>query len=329
MLELRADTQSLLVRAGVGWHEGVVGNAVLGADHDSPAGYALRTGEPVVCEDLTREERFIVPPLLREHGVLSAVNVIIRGEGEPFGVLEVDGSERRSFSTDDINFMQGCANLVATAVDRLVAQGNLARALEEKQVLLHELQHRVKNNLQEISALVNLEQRKASDAAARRLLEVLGSRLEALSLVYRKLYLVNHHTEVDLAGFLAELCTQLRAFHSGDTPEIDQALELHPLRVVLDQALPLGLIACEFIVNSFKHAFPAGRGRISISLELINDGEARMTLADDGVGAADGNLREGSGLILIKRLVEQVGGDVSITSERGVTVAVSFPAVAG
>ena len=102
----------------------------------------------------------------------------------------------RQFEEDDIHFMQSCANLVASALDRLKAEARLERALEEKQVLLHELQHRVKNNLQEMSALVALERRKFADPGARRPLEVLGSRLEALSVVYRQLYMVNHHTEV-------------------------------------------------------------------------------------------------------------------------------------
>ncbi|AWB07762.1 hypothetical protein A6A40_19975 (plasmid) [Azospirillum humicireducens] len=83
----------LLVRAGVGWHPGVVGSRTVGADLGSPAGFALKTGEPVISNDLGTESRFRCPALLAEHGVKSAITVIIHGEGDPFGVLEVDSRQ--------------------------------------------------------------------------------------------------------------------------------------------------------------------------------------------------------------------------------------------
>ena len=268
VLELLPDGDRLLVRAGVGWDPGVVGKATIGADEPitgrlTPCSPASRWSPRTWRRSAASRSR----PSCTEHGIRSAINVIIRGEGEPFGVLEVDSTKVRQFSEDDINFMQSCANLVASAIDRLERQARLERALEEKQVLLHELQHRVKNSLQEISALVGIERRKIADPAARRPLEVLGSRLEALSVVYRQLYLVDHHTEVDLGGYLAELAGELFAFHGVDPEAITRELRLAEMRVDLDSALPLGLITCEFIVNSFKHAFPEGRGRISLELE--------------------------------------------------------------
>jgi two-component sensor histidine kinase len=324
VLELAPEKDHLLVRAGIGWAPGVVGKATIGADRQSPAGHALLTGEPVVSVDFALEHRFKIPDLLQEHNIRSAINVIIRGEGEPFGVLEVDSTKVRQFEEDDINFMQSCANLVASALDRLKAEARLERALEEKQVLLHELQHRVKNNLQEMSALVALERRKVADPGARRPLEVLGSRLEALSVVYRQLYMVNHHTEVPLNGYLAELAGELFAFHGVDPAEIASELRLAEMRVNLDSALPLGLITCEFIVNSFKHAFPHGRGCISLGLEQDGPDRARLTLADDGIGlGSQGN--QGSGLQLIRRLVEQIGGELQVAGEGSTTMTIAFP----
>ena len=111
VLELLPNKGRLLVRAGVGWSEGVVGVATVGADLESPAGYALHTGQPVLADDLATETRFRVPELMRRHGIQSAVNVIIRSDGEPFGVLEVDSRTPQSFSADDLNFLEGFANL--------------------------------------------------------------------------------------------------------------------------------------------------------------------------------------------------------------------------
>ena len=94
---LPADNR-LLVRAGVGWSEGVVGHATVGADLASPAGYALRTGKPVISNHLENEQRFRTPDLLVEHGIRRAMNVILQGDGSPFGVLEVDS---RSYGDAD------------------------------------------------------------------------------------------------------------------------------------------------------------------------------------------------------------------------------------
>jgi len=326
VLELLPGGDRLLVRAGVGWGEGVVGTATIGADAKSPAGFALQTGEPVVSDDFASEDRFDVPALLREHGIKSAVNVIIRDEGAPFGVLEVDSTTPCHFAQDDINFMQSCANLVALAIGRLRGRASLERALEAKQVLLYELQHRVKNSLQEVSALVGIERRKITNPELRRPLEVLGGRLEALSIVYRKLYLVDHQGEIDLGEYLAELADELFAFHAVDPEAITQELRLISLPVDLDSVMPIGLIACEFIVNTFKHAFPEGRGHIGIRLETVGGDAASLTLTDNGIGLPrPRNQSTGAGLKLIERLVEQMGGKLQIIDEPGTIMTVTFP----
>ncbi|MDQ4060873.1 MAG: PAS domain S-box protein [Pseudomonadota bacterium] len=108
----------LLVRAGVGWAEGVVGKASVGADLESPAGYALRTGEPVISNHLGDETRFRTPKLLAEHGVKRAINVVIRGDDEPYGVLEVDSPSEGRFTESDLAFIQGFANLLGVAIER-------------------------------------------------------------------------------------------------------------------------------------------------------------------------------------------------------------------
>ena len=108
---VRAENR-LLVRAGVGWGEGVVGHASVGVDLASPAGYALRTGKPVISNHLENEQRFRTPELLVEHGIRRAMNVILQGDGSPFGVLEVDSRFEGEFSEHDIAFLQGAANIL-------------------------------------------------------------------------------------------------------------------------------------------------------------------------------------------------------------------------
>ncbi|MGB8083417.1 MAG: GAF domain-containing protein, partial [Pseudolabrys sp.] len=147
----------LLVRAGVGWGEGVVGNATVGADLASPAGYALRTGKPVISNHLENEQRFRTPELLIEHGIRRAMNVILQGDGSAFGVLEVDSRSEGEFSEHDIAFLQGAANILGMAIEQQQYQRKLQAALERHQILLKEVNHRVKNSLQVVSGMLYLQ----------------------------------------------------------------------------------------------------------------------------------------------------------------------------
>jgi signal transduction histidine kinase len=118
VLEYLADRGTLLVRAGVGWEDHVIGVATVGADLNSPAGYALHTGKPVIANDLTSERRFRTPRLLLRHGIQRAINVILSTGGKPFGVLEADSEVGGTFTERDIDFLQGAANLLGVAIDR-------------------------------------------------------------------------------------------------------------------------------------------------------------------------------------------------------------------
>ncbi|MCL5264366.1 MAG: PAS domain S-box protein, partial [Chloroflexi bacterium] len=130
VLELLPDGKALLLRAGVGWKEGYVGHATVGSGVDSQAGYTLLSHEPVIVEDLRTETRFSGPPLLREHGVVSGVSVIISGRDRPFGVLGAHTTRRRTFNRDDINFLQAIANVLAMAIERKQAEEERERLLE-------------------------------------------------------------------------------------------------------------------------------------------------------------------------------------------------------
>jgi PAS domain S-box-containing protein len=118
VLELVPEQDELLVRAGVGWKPGVVGNTWVSASPASQAGYTLRTAVPVLVGDLQTETRFLGMPILHEHGVVSGMTVVIHGRDRSFGVLGAHTAERRSFSQDDANFLQAVANVLAAAIDR-------------------------------------------------------------------------------------------------------------------------------------------------------------------------------------------------------------------
>jgi signal transduction histidine kinase/CheY-like chemotaxis protein len=122
VVELQEDGQTLLVRAGVGWKEGVIGSAMILAGDDTSEGHALRTGEPMISPNIALEHRFSYPPFLVDNGVQAVANVIIiAGEGKrPFGILQIDSRKPRQFTEADTDFLRSYANLLAAAVNRLL-----------------------------------------------------------------------------------------------------------------------------------------------------------------------------------------------------------------
>jgi signal transduction histidine kinase len=133
LFELARDGESLSLTAGAGWRPGVVGQVRVGAGLESHAGYTLRVREPVVVDDLRQERRFAVSPLLREHGVIGSISVIIHDRYRPFGVLEADTCGRRTFTPDDVHFLQSVANLLAAAVQRHHVEAERERLLLQTQ----------------------------------------------------------------------------------------------------------------------------------------------------------------------------------------------------
>jgi PAS domain S-box-containing protein len=126
VLEWRPDQDLFLLRAGTGWRAGLVGAATVPAGNDSQAGYTLRSGAPVIVEDLRAETRFSGPPLLHEHDVVSGISVIIQGESRPWGVLGAHTARRRRFDQEEVHFLQTVANILAEAIEH-------KRALDELQ----------------------------------------------------------------------------------------------------------------------------------------------------------------------------------------------------
>lgn len=142
VLELQ-DEHQLLLKSGVGWAEGLVGNASVSTGKESQAGYTLHTGGPVVVTDLVNEKRFQGPDLLLNHNVISGLSVVIRGSRRAYGVLGVHSARPRTFSEDDINFVQSVANVLAQAIEQRHAQDALAQANAE-------LEQRVQARTQEL-----------------------------------------------------------------------------------------------------------------------------------------------------------------------------------
>src|SRR5262245_28489266 len=206
VLEYIPAENRLLVRAGVGWHEGIVGVATVGADLESPSGFALCTGKPVISNHLENEQRFRTPQLLLEHGIRRAMNVILQGDGSPYGVLEVDSRAEGEFSQHDIAFLQGAANILGMAIERQRYERHLKAALDRHQVLLKEISHRVKNSLQIVSSMLHLQASIADDEDLTAQLADASSRVSAVGRAYERLAYDGDVENIDLRTYLHAVC---------------------------------------------------------------------------------------------------------------------------
>jgi two-component sensor histidine kinase len=328
VMELQPDGCTLLVRAGVGWRPGVVGCATVRADGSSE-GFALDSNEPVVSENIDTEARFAYPAFLIENGVKAMVNVIILGaEGKPpYGILEVDSREPRRFTRDDIAFLQTYANLLAAAVDRFQTLQGLRDLVVEKERLLQELHHRVRNNLQMITALVTAQRRRTSSVEASRELRAIAGRIETLRLVHDKLSAAGEPGAVDLAPYLAELTGALLRFHRDAARNINIRTDLERVCVAPETAAPLGMIVNEFVTNSMKYAFEGGRGIVGLRLAIGEDGAPTLTLWDNGKGFAE-TPNGGTGMRLINGLLGQLGATAHWDGHEGARLTVRLPRTA-
>jgi two-component sensor histidine kinase len=316
----------LLVVAGVGWDDGVVGVATVGADFESPSGYALRTSKPVISNHLENEERFRTPQLLLEHGVRRAMNVILQGDGSPYGVLEVDSRSKGDFSEHDIAFLQGAANVIGMAIERQRYERRLKTALDRHQILLKEMSHRVKNSLQIVSSMLYLQANAADDDVAQQLSEA-SNRVSAVGRAYERLAHDGDVETIDLGAYLQAVC--------ADAIGSNATCKLHfdgPTGVTLyaDRAISVALIVNELVTNSLKYAFLNGQdGNLYVGLALADANTALVSVRDDGVGfPQDFNIgkSKGLGMRIVTALAEQLGAKIARTDrDEGNEFVVSVP----
>jgi two-component sensor histidine kinase len=332
ILRYRPDTADLLIVAGIGWKPGVVGNATFPSDLSSPPGRSYQTAEPVVLADLAKAKSFVISDILKEHGIAALANVPVMIDGAVWGVLEIDSSTERDFSTDTTDFMTAAAAIIGTALRRQAADDSKAAALvattaaaQAREVLLREMQHRVKNNFQLVLASIASQKRRFDNREVDRAMTHVANRISAISLAHDQLSPAQDHSAVDLAGYLRALCASIE--QQTDTVVIDVTLD--EVELAIERAVPLGLIVNEAITNSIKHAFGEdGRGRISVTLTTgVGYGEAKLVVADDGSGMKT-TVSEGSGLRLINSLARQIGAEVARDSSReGTRITVVFPVI--
>ena len=195
----------------------------------------------------------------------------------------------------DVSFQQVLAR-TALERDKHQAEAELRASNARLEALLGEVNHRVANSLQLVSAMVSLQAGALQDDAAREALADTQRRITAIAQVHRRLYTTNDVESVDMREYLAALVDELRATWSTDALPRDMRLDAEPIRLPTDRAVSLGVIVTELVSNACKYAYPDGTGEVRVALQ--RDGEQRFTLAveDDGVGIEPGAAPRGTGL---------------------------------
>lgn len=217
------------------------------------------------------------------------------------------------------------ATLDAMAGAIVARDASLMDSLAEKDALMREIHHRVKNNLQIITSLLNMQQRALADPAAKAAMNDTRQRITALAQIYRALYQGPDLKRVDLRPFLEELTAQLLANDMGTSSLVRTEVHADPLVIDPDRLAPIALFAVEAITNAQKHAFGPSGGVLRVNFHVRGE-EAELSISDDGPGAAD-SLGGGVGRTLMTAFARQLRGKVSFETQepRGLTVRLVFP----
>jgi two-component sensor histidine kinase len=327
VLEFLPGENRFLVRAGVGWNPGVVGVATVGADTESPAGFALRTGKAVISNHLENEERFRTPEILAAHGVKRAMNVILQGDGKPFGVLEVDSRSDDDFVEHDLAFLQGAANILGMAIERERYERSLKAAVDRHEVLLQEINHRVKNSLALVISMLRLQARDDDDPKVAERLAEASARVNAVARAHERLYQGEDVRTLDLGAYVEQVCKDLDEAVSQLDVQIDAD---RGIIVATDRAVSSALIVAELITNAAKYAYKGeAKGKVSVRVTLAGD-KVLLTVRDEGSGLPhDFDFQKGTslGMRIITAFTQQLGGEVKMKRlSPGTEFTVTVPA---
>jgi two-component sensor histidine kinase len=327
VLEYIPAENRLLVRAGVGWEPGVVGVVSIGADLASPAGFALKTGRPVISNHLDIEERFRTPEILARHGIHRAMNVILQGDGRPFGVLEVDSRSDDEFVEHDLAFLQGAANILGMAIERERHERNLKAALERQQFLVKEMNHRVKNSLALVVGMLRLQARENIEPEFAQRLEDATLRVGAIARVHEQLYQSADVERFDIGRYIEAICKDLGASFA----QCEIHVQAQPGIVIsTDRAISSALIVNELVSNAAKHAYSGqGAGKVWVSVAGAGVDSFFIAIRDEGGGLPEDlefGKGKGLGARMVRALTEQLNASLKVVARHpGVEFVVTAP----
>ena len=259
----------------------------------------------------------------------------IIGKSRDFTISRKDGRELPiNLRVTEMN-TGGDPNFIGVIHDiseRVEYEQQLTRSLREKETLLKEIHHRVKNNLLVVSSILEMQEEEGEDSEINRVLRVSQDRIRSMALIHEKLYRSDTLAEVDFAGYLEQLVERLVFSYSVNRDGIDVVVEAEPLQLNVETATPLGLIVNELVTNSLKHAFAAGdSGEVRVRFYQSGDGAYTLSVSDNGRGLPQNfeiDHAESLGLQIVSLLTRQLDAKLAFERGQGVTASLTLEELA-
>lgn len=299
-----------------------------GADGLYPGlwGHALNTRREFFTNDPDSHPASLKLP--EGHGRINRfLSVPVLFGGDLVGQIALADSTRE-YTLEDLKMARRLGSIYAMAVVRFRDESMLMKSLEEKTVLIKELHHRVKNNMQVVSSLISLQARKIDNEKFRGIFMESSNRIQAMALVHEKMYHSGDMARVDFSRYVREIAERLLYSFSLEPGQVDLDIDVGDIFLGIDEAVPCGIIVNELITNAFKHAFRNGRrGRLSISFMKEDDGRRRLVVGDDGPGTRGdiiNSAEQSLGIQIVTALTRQLNGTISINGDQGTRVELVF-----
>ncbi len=330
LMLLDQDTGELFVRIPTGpVKQEIVGKSI--PKDQGIAGWVVKNKRPYLTNDTSASEHFY-GELAEDFTTRNVVCVpLINRENEVIGVIQaVNRREHKEFNAHDIPVFQALASHVTIAIERTRYIDYLQLRLKEKDVIITEMNHRIKNNLLSLSTLIGIEKRADLDDAGTAALENMNSRVESMYELHEMLVEENLEKDVELSGYLQQVSEKIHDSMSYILHDVDISFNGDRVDVNPENALRCGLILNELLINIYKHAFTEMDEKGEIKIELMEEGElVKLKVTDNGVGLPDDfsfGKGDSIGMWIVEELLDKLDGSVEVDTQKGTRFTVEFPA---
>jgi PAS domain S-box-containing protein len=268
----------------------------------------------------------ICTALEKAFGVKAIYSMGFVKENKLFGAAVI--IPKKNFNLSHKTAIEAFIYQASVALHKWHAENKVAASLKEKDILLREIHHRVKNNLQIISSLLRLQSRNIKDNSLQEIFQVSQQRIRSIALIHESLYRSDDLSQINISKYLHNLTSHLSSIHAADAKGIRFKISADNIFLDINRAIPCGLLLNELITNALKYAFPKEtEGEIKIDLKRYKQNKLRLSIADNGIGFPQGldfRKTESLGLQLVNSLISQLNGTIKMQQTKGTKYTLVF-----